>query len=353
MIDFNSLAAPLLGRLDPERAHGLTIRALRYGLVPRPPVPSPSELAQTLFGLDFANPVGLAAGADKNAEVPRQMLGLGFGFVEVGTVTPRPQAGNPRPRVFRLRPDQGMINRLGFNNAGLPAAIANLRRLQTRPGPIGVNLGANRDSEDPIADYVTGLAAVSDLADYVTINISSPNTPGLRGLQDRDRLSELLSRVMAARVETTRAGALPVLVKLAPDLDDSALAEIAEILRESKVDGAIMGNTTVGYRAGLKSPHRDEAGGLSGRPLFEVSTDRLATLYRHLNGRIPLIGVGGVDSAETAYAKIHAGAALVQLYTGLVYEGPGLIGKIVTGLAELLQRDGFTSIRDAVGADVT
>lgn len=350
MPDLYPLAAPIVGRLEPERAHRLSLWALRHGLASRRPKPVPKSLRQSLFGLDFANPIGLAAGADKNAEAPAEFLGLGFGFVEVGTLTPRPQLGNPRPRLFRLVEDRGLINRLGFNNEGLPAAVARLRGLDTRAGPIGVNLGANRDAADPVADYVSGMQAVAGVADYVTINISSPNTPGLRDLQERQRLAALLKRVLAARRESSRPP--PVLVKLAPDLDDRALAEIADVLVEAGVDGAIMGNTTTGHRAGLKSRHADEAGGLSGRPLFRPSTERLAALSRRLEGRLPLIGVGGIDSAETAYAKIRAGASLVQLYTGLVYAGPALVGRIVEGLDDLLRRDGFRHITEAVAIDV-
>jgi len=350
MADLFPLAAPLFARLQPERAHRLSLWALRAGLAANPSLPVPDSLRQQLFGLEFANPLGLAAGADKNAEAPAAFLALGFGFVEVGTLTPRPQSGNPKPRLFRLPQDRGLINRLGFNNDGLQAAVARLQRLGSRAGPIGVNIGANRDSADPIADYVAGLRAVAAVADYVTVNISSPNTPGLRDLQERRRLVELLARVLAARAETARP--LPVLVKLAPDLDDRALAEIAEVLIECRVDGAIMGNTTIGHREGLKSRHAHETGGLSGRPLFDFSTGRLAALHRRLEGRLPLVGVGGVDSAETAYAKIRAGASLVQLYTGLVYAGPALIGRIVEGLDRLLRRDGFKNLQEAIGTEV-
>ena len=349
MPDLFPLAAPLLARMEPERAHRLSLWSLNHGLVGlAPPAPS-GRLAQQLFGLEFANPLGLAAGADKNAEAPLGFHGLGFGFVEVGTLTPRPQAGNPRPRLFRLAAERALINRLGFNNQGLPAALARLAALGPRAGPIGVNVGANRDSADPIADYVEGLQAVAEAADYVAINISSPNTPGLRDLQERRRLEELLARVMAARAGTAKGAALPVLVKLAPDLDDAALAGIAEAMLAAGVDGAIMGNTTVSRPAGLKSRHRNETGGLSGRPLFELSTERLAALHRILEGRLPLVGVGGIDSAETAYAKIRAGASLVQLYTALVFSGPALVSRIIEALDGLLARDGFSHLSQSVG----
>jgi dihydroorotate dehydrogenase len=349
MADLFRLAAPLLARLEPERAHRWSLWSLRHGLTGSMPAGAPERLRQHLFGLAFANPLGLAAGADKNAEAPADFLRLGFGFVEVGTLTPRPQAGNPRPRLFRLPAERALINRLGFNNQGLDAGLIRLRRLGPRAGPIGVNVGANRDAADPIADYVAGLAAVAELADYVTVNISSPNTAGLRDLQERRRLEELLARVMRARAGTAKGKALPVLVKLAPDLDDRALAGIAEVLLAAGVDGAIMGNTTVGRPPGLVSRHRDQAGGLSGRPLFALSTAKLATLYRALSGRLPLVGAGGVESAETAYAKIKAGASLVQFYTGLVYAGPALIPRIVEGLDSLLARDGFANVAQAVG----
>ncbi|MDP6705680.1 MAG: quinone-dependent dihydroorotate dehydrogenase [Alphaproteobacteria bacterium] len=350
MIDPYPLAAPLLRCIEPERAHRLTLWGLKRGLVPGRPTAAPASLRQSLLGLDFANPIGLAAGADKNAEVPLEMLGLGFGFVEVGTVTPRPQAGNPRPRLFRLSRERALINRLGFNNEGLAAMLGRLRGLGPRPGPIGVNLGANRDAEDPVEDYVAGIEAVAALADFVTVNISSPNTPGLRDLQGAEQLRRLLGRVMAAREASGRR--LPLLVKLAPDLDDEALAASAAILLEAPVDGAIMGNTTIGLRERLGGRHGGEAGGLSGRPLFELSTERLGRLYRLIEGKIPLIGVGGVDSGATAYAKIKAGASLVQLYTALVYGGPALVGRIVDELAALLARDGYRTIGEAVGKGV-
>ncbi len=351
MFDPYPLVAPWLRLVDPERAHRLTIWGLKHGLAPKSREAAPASLRQDLWGLDFANPIGLAAGADKNAEVPLEMLRLGFGFVEVGTVTPRPQAGNPKPRVFRLARDRALINRLGFNNEGLAAMVARLQALGPRAGPVGVNLGANRDSEDPAQDYVAGVEAVAEFADYLTINISSPNTPGLRDLQGPEQLGRLLRQVLAARdgLEERRP---PLLVKLAPDLDDAALDASARIMLDARVDGAIMGNTTIGLRERLESPRRDETGGLSGRPLLALSTERLARLYRLVGAEIPLIGVGGVDCAAAAYDKIKAGASLVQLYTGLVYEGPGLVRRMLPELANLLIQDGHASLADAVGSGV-
>ncbi len=349
MLDFFSLARPLLHRLEAERAHRLGLWALRRGLVRSGAGPADPLLRQTLWGLDFASPVGLAAGADKNAEVAAPWLRLGFGFVEVGTLTPLAQPGNPTPRLFRLIPDAALINRLGFNNEGLEAGAARLARLGARAGPIGVNVGANKDSGDPISDYVQGVARMAPLADYLTINVSSPNTPGLRDLQARARLAELLERVLEARAGASAQP--PLLVKLAPDLDDEGLAEAAEVLLASGVDGAIMGNTTVGLRAGLWGAEAAEAGGLSGRPLFGLATERLARLYRLTGGRLALVGCGGVDSAEAAYAKIRAGASAVQLYTALAFHGPALVGRINRGLARCLKRDGIEALQDAVGLD--
>ena len=349
MLDLFTLARPFLHRLDAERAHGLSLRALRWGLAGAAAPPPPATLRQTVWGLDFASPIGLAAGADKNGEVPDRMLALGFGLVEVGTLTPRPQPGNPKPRMFRLGSDRAVINRLGFNNEGLAAGAERLERMGPRAGPVGVNVGANKDAADPIADYVTGVERMAPLADYLTINVSSPNTPGLRDLQARSRLEELVDRVLAARAGAARQQ--PLLVKLAPDLDDAALAEAADVLVDKGVDGIIMGNTTIQQREGLWSPLAREAGGLSGRPLFGLATERLARLYRLTEGRVPLIGVGGIDSPETAYAKIRAGATLVQLYTALAFQGPGLVARLNAGLAHRLKLDGFEGIADAVGID--
>lgn len=347
------LTSRLLRFLAPETAHRLTIRALRWGLAPAAPAPDDPVLTSELWGLRFRSPIGLAAGFDKNAEVPGRMAGLGFGFVEVGSITPKPQLGNPTPRLFRLPADRAVINRMGFNNDGLAVVRPRLEALGPRACPIGVNLGANKDSDDRIADYVAGMAALAGLADYVVINVSSPNTPGLRELQSQAHLRELLAGVRRAAADAlgeTRAPP-PILVKIAPDFSQPDLAELAETLLALAVDGVIISNTSVGLRQHLHDPRRDEPGGLSGRPLFALSTECLGQFYRLSGGKLPLIGVGGIDSADGAYAKIRAGASLVQLYTGLVYEGPGLIRRLGAGLAERLRRDGFANVAEAVGAD--
>jgi dihydroorotate dehydrogenase len=323
------LMRPVLFGLDPEAAHRASITALGLGVVPRAYTPDP-RLKRRVMGLDFPSPLGLAAGYDKNAEVPDALLGLGFGFVEIGTVTPRPQPGNPRPRVFRLVEDNALINRLGFNSGGHDAAYARLAR-RTRRGIVGVNIGANKDSTDRVADYVAGVRRFSDVADYLTLNISSPNTPGLRDLQEKDALTRLLNEVVAARAGQPKA--LPVLLKIAPDLDDAALAAISETAVQAGIDGMIASNTTVS-RDGLKpSAFAGEAGGVSGRPLFAPSTAMLAKVRALVGKRLVLIGAGGIDSTETARAKLAAGADLIQLYTGLIFEGPGLPARINAGLA--------------------
>ncbi len=346
--DLYRFARPLLWALPPERAHELTLRALAAGFAGAAAAPDPPILAQSLWGLHFPNPLGLAAGFDKDGRVPDAVLRLGFGFTEVGTVTPLPQPGNPRPRVFRLAADGALINRLGFNSGGLDAAVARLGA-RRRNGIVGVNLGKNRDSTDAVADYALGVRRAAPLADYLVINISSPNTPGLRDLQARAALDALVTAVMAARRQSGRL--VPLLVKIAPDLGPEECADIAAIAKDREVDGIVIGNTTTARPPELKSPEAQEAGGLSGRPLFARSTAVLADLYRLTGGTIPLVGVGGVASAEDAYAKIRAGASLVQLYTGLVFAGPALIGRIKAGLAALLRRDGFASVGEAVGAD--
>ena len=332
------LLRPLLHSLDAETAHGLTIRLLR-GFAPGTPRSSDRSLAVAAFGLAFPNPLGLAAGFDKNAEVPDAMLALGFGFVEIGTVTPRPQAGNPRPRLFRLPADRGVINRMGFNNEGQAAALRRLEARAGRPGILGVNIGANKDSADRVADYVAGIEAFSHLASYVTINISSPNTPGLRGLQSRAELETLLSRLGEARARQRRQP--PMLLKIAPDLGDDELEDIARCCGGGAVDGIIVSNTTL-RRDGLASPARGEAGGLSGAPLFALSTRVLAKVYLLTGGRLPLIGAGGIGDAETAWIKLRAGATLLQLYSALVYAGPALVEEILTGLAARLAASGQT-----------
>jgi dihydroorotate dehydrogenase len=345
------LIGPALRRLPREAAHELTLRALELGVgrflgAAAAPDPDPRVLAQRLWGLDFANPVGLAAGYDKDARVPDAMLRLGFGFVEVGTVTPRPQPGNPKPRLFRLEQDQAIINRMGFNSGGLDAACDRLSR-RIGSGIVGVNLGKNRDTDDAASDYAKGILRTARFADYLVVNVSSPNTPGLRELQRRALLGSLLKRLISVREET--GCRVPLLLKIAPDLTSEERRDVAQVALEVGIDGLIVSNTTVERPHGLLSRDVHEAGGLSGRPLFAPSTALLAEMYRLTQGRLPLIGVGGIASAEDAYAKIRAGASLVQLYTALVFTGPDLISRIKSGLASLLRNDGFGSIAEAVG----
>ena len=341
------IARPLLHYMDAEAAHGLTIKALKAGLAGSSKTSSPANLAISCFGLDFENPLGLAAGFDKNAEVPDAMLGLGFGFVEVGTVTPRPQEGNPRPRLFRLSEDQAVINRMGFNNEGHAAVLQRLRRRKGKPGILGVNIGANKDSADRVSDYVAGISAFSDVASYFTINISSPNTPGLRNLQSSDELRPLLKRLNEAR--QTQQRQVPMLLKIAPDLQDDEMQAIAECCMNSTVDGVIISNTTIS-RPPLQSSHARETGGLSGAPLFDLSTQQLAQFYIRTKGKIPLIGVGGISNAEQAWSKICAGASLLQLYCALVFQGPELVQEILHGLSRKLAGKKFAKLGDAIGS---
>jgi len=340
----------MLRLLPAEAAHRLTIRLLRA--LPLPPPPPPS-LPIRLWGREFPNPVGLAAGFDKNAEVADAMLRLGFGFVEIGSVTPLPQPGNPRPRLFRLPEDQAVINRMGFNNEGLDAVARRLAARRPtgdgRSGIVGANLGKNKLTEDAAADYEKGIRALAPLADYLVINVSSPNTPGLRALQGRAPLEALVARCRGALGGV--ASPPPLLLKIAPDLTAEDLRDIAETALAGGLDGLIVSNTTIARPDGLKSPHQGETGGLSGAPLFEPSTRMLGEVFRLTGGRLPLIGVGGIASAAQAYAKIRAGASLLQLYSALVYQGPGLVGEINRGLAALLRRDGFATLAEAVGAD--
>lgn len=335
----------LLRLLPAETAHRATI-ALSGAVGPLLPRAGADDarLAVHVLGLSFPNPVGLAAGFDKNAEVPDAMGRLGFGFVECGTVTPRPQSGNPRPRLFRLAKDRAVINRLGFNNAGMAVAARNLARRKGK-GLVGINIGANRDSTDRIADYARAFTELSPLADYVTVNVSSPNTPGLRGLQNRNELTRLLDVLTQ-----TRKSNIPLLLKIAPDLDGAALDDIAEVVRGSGIEGLIVSNTTIA-RPALASANAGETGGLSGAPLFAPSTEILRQMRLRLGDAVTLVGVGGISSGADAYAKIRAGASLVQLYTALVYQGPGLVTRIKRELAALLARDGFAHVADAVGAD--
>jgi dihydroorotate dehydrogenase len=341
---------PAIFLLPPERAHRAAIRALQMGLVPTCAFTHPS-LHTAVAGLSFANPVGLAAGFDKNAECFDGVLRAGFGFAEVGTVTPRAQPGNPQPRLFRLVEQEAVINRLGFNNEGTEAAA---RRLEQRraPGIIGGNIGKNKESVDAIADYVSAMRMIYPQVDYITANISSPNTPGLRAMQAADELRALVKALHTTRVELAVGTILkPIFVKIAPDGDEAMFDAIADVALSEKLDGLIVSNTTISREAILGAEHAEETGGLSGKPLFARSTEVLRRMYQLTHGTIPLIGVGGITSAADAYTKIRAGATLVQLYTALVYQGFGLVGEINRGLVKLLAHDGFTSIAQAVGVD--
>jgi dihydroorotate dehydrogenase len=339
------LVRPFAFALDAERAHRATIAALKLAPKRRPPDFAP-ELHTTVAGLEFPSPVGLAAGFDKDAEVPEQMLGLGFGFVEVGTITPKPQSGNPKPRLFRLAGDRAVINRMGFNNQGHAAARKCLRHLTHVHGIIGVNIGANKDSTDRIADYVAGVKAMSGVARYLTINISSPNTPGLRQLQDEGALRALLSAIEEARDPKGP----PVFLKVAPDLGEGEPDQVVRVAIQHKIDAIIVGNTTVS-RPRLKSRRRAETGGLSGEPLKPLALKALREFRAASGGEIPLIGVGGISNAGDAWERIRAGASLVQLYTAMVYEGPGIARRIAHGLAERVRSAGFANIAEAVGTE--
>lgn len=338
------LLRPLAFRLDAERAHRATIAALKWLPARRPPDFAPS-LTTSIAGIGLASPVGLAAGFDKDAEVADAMLGLGFGFVEVGTLTPRPQAGNPRPRLFRLVEDQAVINRMGFNNQGQPAAFERLLQCRRR-GAIGVNIGANKDSADRVGDYVRGVQAMSGVADYLTVNISSPNTPGLRGLQDAGALDELLGAIRGARI----VGGPPVFLKVAPDLGAGDPERIARAALDHGIDALIVANTTIS-RPPLKSRHRGEAGGLSGAPLAPLALDALRGFRSVTGGALPLIAAGGIATADDAWQRIRAGASAVQLYSAMVFAGPGVARRIAAGLARRLEREGLASIAEAVGSE--
>ena len=347
MAFLSRLGRRALFAFDPETAHGLSISALKTGLVPACAASADPRLGVSVAGLNFTNPLGMAAGYDKNAEVPEQLLKLGFGFVEVGTLTPRPQSGNPKPRLFRLESDHAVINRMGFNNEGHAAALA---RLQTysRQAMIGVNIGANKDATDRIADYVAGISTFYSVARYFTANVSSPNTPGLRNLQDRESLDALLTAVLAARdAEALKVDRrVPVFLKIAPDMSEEGLDDIAEVSLARGLDGLIISNTTI-TRNGLTDLRQaGETGGLSGRPLFEMSTTVLAKMRKRVGQTMPIIGAGGIETAETAAEKIRAGADLVQLYSCMVYEGPQLPGRIVRGLSALCDREKIGLIRE-------
>jgi dihydroorotate dehydrogenase len=349
---FDTFSLPLLRWLDAEDAHRLAINGLRF-LPPIRPRTDDGKLAVRAFGLNFPNPVGMAAGFDKNAEAPDALLRLGFGFVEVGTVTPRPQGGNPRPRLFRLERDEGVVNRMGFNNDGADIVLRRLAARAHLGGLVGVNVGANKDSPDRVADYVHLIETFAPVASYFTVNVSSPNTPGLRNLQQAHILDDLLAKVIDARERVReRAGDTPVLLKIAPDLSLAELDELVHVARSRRIDGMIVANTTVGRPPTLRERSRaSEQGGLSGRPLFRLSTRMVAETYVRAEGAFPLIGVGGIDSGGAALTKIRAGASLVQLYSSLVYKGIGLVDDIKRDLASTLLRTGRDSLSEIVGAD--
>ncbi|MBO0332048.1 quinone-dependent dihydroorotate dehydrogenase [Sneathiella sp. CAU 1612] len=352
MVNFYKIARPFLFSFEAEKAHNLSIRALRNGLLPRVDNAIDPVLETRVLGLQFPNPIGLAAGYDKNAEVLSGLSGLGFGFLEAGSVTPKPQPGNPRPRIFRLTQDEAVINRLGFNNKGLEVAARNFDK---RPSSliVGANLGANKDSTDRIADYVTGMEKLAPRASYVTVNISSPNTPGLRALQGRGELEELLGRIGEKRSSMIDNGAsfFPILLKIAPDLTDTDKADIAAAVLDHNIDGLIISNTTITRPGSLQDSQRGETGGLSGQPLKNISLGVLKEMYRAVHGKLPIIGVGGIQNAEDAYMRIRAGASLLQLYTAMVYKGPYVAAEIAKGLAQLLRDDKFETIEAAVGVD--
>ncbi len=349
---FDRLFAPFLRTLDPEYAHALALAALKRAPLPRAAIDD-EKLRVHAFGFTFPNPVGLAAGFDKHAEVPDQLLRLGFGFIEVGGVTPRPQPGNPRPRLFRLTADAAVINRLGLNSEGAEAVARRLGERGPAPGIVGVNIGANKDSADRTADYVACIERLAPVANFLTVNVSSPNTPGLRNLQQAAALDDLLSRVIDARERAAEtAPRRPVLLKIAPDLTLGDLDDVVGIARRHGIDGMIVGNTTIGRPPGLReNATAKEQGGLSGRPLFALSTRMLAESYVRAEGAFPLIGAGGIDSGAAAFAKIMAGASLIQLYTGLIFRGVGLVGAIKRDLIDMLRVGRFDTLADVVGHD--
>ncbi|PKU22310.1 quinone-dependent dihydroorotate dehydrogenase [Telmatospirillum siberiense] len=348
MFDYYRFAGPLIRLLPAEAAHNLSIAILKTGLAPRQPAVDDPALKISLWGREFPNPIGLAAGYDKNAEVPDALLTQGFGFIEVGTVTPQPQPGNPKPRLFRLVGEKAVINRMGFNNQGAQRVAGRLARRRSA-GIVGVNLGKNKTTEDAAADYEKGVRILGPLSDYLVINVSSPNTPGLRALQSRSALEDLVGRVRHALHELPSQP--PLLLKIAPDLGEDDQRDIAEVVLAAGLDGLIVTNTTIGRPDGLVSKNKTETGGLSGPPLFEPSTRMLREMYRLTGGRLPLIGVGGITTGAEAYAKIRAGASLLQIYTALIYHGTVQVTRINRELSQLLHRDGFRKLADAVGAD--
>ena len=345
---------PALRRMDPERAHRFAIWSLKTGLAAKfyPPEPDDAILATAVWGRAFRNPLGLAAGFDKNAEVPDAALDLGLGFVEVGGVTPQAQAGNPAPRLFRLDADRALINRMGFNNQGLAAVLDRLARRKRGHGIVAVNLGKNKTQEDAVADYATLAGRLALHADMLVINLSSPNTPGLRALQQTEALIAIVRATRAARDAVMIGTPPPLLLKIAPDLDSLEIAAITRAAMDEKLDGIVVSNTTTGRPGTLLSPQHVESGGLSGAPLMDLSTRLLRRVYELTGGQMPLIGVGGVGGGADAYAKIRAGASLVQFYSAMVFEGPVFIGRVKRELAVLLKRDGFTNVAQAVGADI-
>ncbi|OWF36657.1 dihydroorotate dehydrogenase (quinone), mitochondrial-like [Mizuhopecten yessoensis] len=354
---YRQLLMPAMHVLGAETAHRLAVKAVKYKLVPRQWKPDPPSLSTTVFGRKFDNPVGLAAGFDKDGEAVEGLLAMGFGFVEVGSVTPQPQPGNPRPRVFRLPEDKAVINRYGFNSQGHAAVIQRRIRDRERPGAtqglVGVNLGKNKESSSPIGDYVEGVKQFGGVSDYLVVNVSSPNTPGLRDMQGKERLEKLLDQVVAARDSLKNDQKPPILVKIAPDLTQKDKEDVAAVVtkREGYIDGLIISNTTISRPSSLQSGHKTETGGLSGAPLRALATDTISDMYRLTRGTLPIIGVGGISTGQDAYEKIRAGASLVQLYSALIYGGPPVVKKIKRELGQILEADGFSSIAEAVGKD--
>ncbi|XP_071653834.1 dihydroorotate dehydrogenase (quinone) [Temnothorax longispinosus] len=350
---YSDVAVPLVQLIDPETAHKLAVKALKYGLVPKQRTEDPSLLRTTVLGMEFKNPIGIAAGFDKQGEAVEGLHKIGFSFVEIGSVTPKPQPGNPKPRVFRLPEDNAVVNRYGFNSDGHDVVWERLKRLKESKdfnGILGVNLGKNKETVDATQDYIDGVKRFMDVADYLVINVSSPNTPGLRTLQSKKNLEELLTRINAAR--ESAGSKQPLLLKLAPDLSDSERQDVADVVlnKKSRVDGLILCNTTI-TRPNLTNPNKEETGGLSGAPLTDISTAMIADMYRRTRGSIPIIGVGGIFTGADVYVKIRAGASLVQLYTSYIYNGPPIVGKIKRELCEILKTNGFSSVTDAIGKD--
>ena len=355
MTNIHTFALPLLRLLPAEAAHTLSILGLKWGVGPKDRTPDDPVLATSVWGLDFRNPLGLSAGFDKGAEVPDTMLAAGFGFVEAGTVTPLPQPGNPKPRVFRLSEDKAVINRLSFNGTGLAPYVGRISKRGRGLGPFGANIGKNKATEDGASDYEICVEAVAPYVDYLVANVSSPNTPGLRAMQGRDILRDMLARVLEARARAVPDAAKrpPLIVKIAPDLDDDERADIAAVVLETGVDGITVANTTVQRPDHMTDGQTQEAGGMSGAPLFPIALKLVGEMYRRTGGKVPIIGCGGVASGADAYTMIRAGASLIQLYSALVYHGPALIPRIKRELEALLKQDGFAHISDAVGIDST